>query len=489
MVAVGVKGAPTIWKKQQGKDLTKIATLGVVAALKTGCTDLTSYEAEIIGALLWIKTIGAQALKKGHVLIDSESVLKTWLKIISPIAESTFDLTQRAVRKQRGSTYLQRLMRQMRRLSFGRTDHSEAEEDNALTQEVKTWPTCNAEGKRIHEVQHFRIDHSGLSWIKSHQTAALAGPVPIAFAANALADTVADEGAESARFKCINNTQKSKPVPGEVKVAVGGERIVALYRGKGIYGDAGEVLRALCADTLFEKLTSSKRRHEKDEGCRFRVMTRRYAPLGSPKEYNDVKVEGVSYDLTEDMLSTWTGQMHRLNDPGLDIDSSQFVAKCPLCSSKYDKNQYSTSHALIQCKHPQLLQSRTSLLMEVDDMLTSICPTITARRSSHNIHYGDPPALNAMNRPVEALTHAGNYLLDGDVDAWRGVPLTHLAAWLATSRVGKDKIDEDGVKRLLRNITAYIVVKGKHILKTYKELVIAQRQQEEENNVMEVDGD
>ena len=493
VVAIGVQGEPGTWTKTQGHALDVIFKYGVPAALKAGCTWLSSFETEMIGALLWMKTTGGEALRRSHIFIDSESFLKVWKKIISPVALSTFDLTQREVRKQRGSTYLRRLMRLMRRQTFSRTDGTAEEEENALTREVRTWPKDNAEGVRIHEVQQYQIGNTGLSWIKSHQTAARAGPVPIAFAANALADTTADEGAETMRFKCKNGTLLPgfTQAPGEIKMAAGGERIVALYRGEGIYGDAGEVLRTLCADRLFEYLTTGKKSQESKEGTRFKVMTRRSVPLGSPKEYSNVEVEGNSYDLTEDMFSTWTGQAYRLDEPGLDIESSQYINECPLCGSNYPKGGYTTSHALIRCTHPRLRQLRTTLVEGVDSMLTDICPTITAKRTSYNVHRGELPALDHMDGHTDALRHAGDYLLDGDVEAWRGVPLKDLAEWLATSKVGNEKISQDGVKQLLRDITSYIVVKGRHIIKTHMDLVVADAQQqlppEEADNNMQVE--
>ena len=77
------------------------------------------------------------------------------------------------------------------------------------------------------------------------------------------------------------------------------------------------------------------------------------------------------------------------------------------------------------------------------------------------------------------------------MEAWRGVPLKHLAEWLATSEVGNEKISQDGVKQLLRDITSYIVVKGRHIIKTHMDLVVADAQQqlppEEADNNMQVE--
>ena len=351
-----------------------------------------------------------------------------------------------------------------------------------MTKEVRKWPNNNAKGERIHEVQGFQMGDTGFSWIKSHQTESLAGPVPIAFAANALADTVADEGAATTRFTCKNDTIAFQPAPaGQVKIAAGGERIVALYRGEGIYGDAGEVLRTLCADALFEYLTRSCKRREQDEGVRFRVMTRRWGPLGSPQEYNKVEVEGEMYDLTEDMFSTWTGQAYCLNESGLDMESSHYNHKCPLCGSGYLKDKYSTSHALMSCKHHRLRQLRTKLLVEADMMLGDISPTIALRRSLYSVHSGAKPEIEPIERPLYNLQHAGDYLIDGDVEAWMGVPLKHLAEWLETSKVDGEKISQDGVKQLLRKVTASIVVKGRHILRTYRDLVTAAVQQQQQD--------
>ena len=256
---------------------------------------------------------------------------------------------------------------------------------------------------------------------------------------------------------------------------------MALYRGEGIYGDAGEVLRTLCADALFEDLTRSCKRREQDEGVRFRVMTRRWGPLGSPQEYNKVEVEGEMYDLTEDMFSTWTGQAYCLNESGLDMESSDYKHKCPLCGSGHLKDKYSTSHALMSCKHHLLRQLRTKLLVEADMMLGDISPTIALRRSLYSVHRGAEPEIELMERPLYNLQHAGNYLIDGDVEAWRGVPLKHLAEWLETSKVDGEKISQDGVKQLLRKVTASIVVKGRHILRTYRDLVTAAVQQQQQD--------
>ena len=44
-----------------------------------------------------------------------------------------------------------------------------------------------------------------------------------------------------------------------------------------------------------------------------------------------------------------------------------------------------------------------------------------------------------------------------------------------------EKISQDGVKQLLRKVTASIVVKGRHILRTYRDLVTAAVQQQQQD--------
>ncbi len=90
-----------------------------------------------------------------------------------------------------------------------------------------------------------------------------------------------------------------------------------------------------------------------------------------------------------------------------------------------------------------------------------------------------PPPGNATRAVVEAgrafphLRRAGDYLLDGDVDAMRGVPLEEIAEWLGMARTMEAgavvAVPRDA--RLLTDVVALLIVDGRRLLDVYNERV------------------
>jgi hypothetical protein len=85
------------------------------------------------------------------------------------------------------------------------------------------------------------------------------------------------------------------------------------------------------------------------------------------------------------------------------------------------------------------------------------------------------PAVVEMGRAFPHLRRAGSYLLDGDVDAMRGVPLKEIAGWLGTA--GKMEagavvaVPRVAVARLLTDVVARLIVDGRRLLDVYNERV------------------
>ena len=70
------------------------------------------------------------------------------------------------------------------------------------------------------------------------------------------------------------------------------------------------------------------------------------------------------------------------------------------------------------------------------------------------------------------LREAGDYLLDGDINAMRGVPLKALAVWmLGFGRINNAAIKKGDVYDFLRRLAAQIMVDGGIIVQKYKDLI------------------
>jgi hypothetical protein len=180
------------------------------------------------------------------------------------------------------------------------------------------------------------------------------------------------------------------------------------------------------------------------------------------------------HNLREEAYATWTGCYGKLQRAvGERHSPAPWEEKCPLCNAHYE--HYSTSHALVWCPHPDVTGRRTRMLGEVDRLLGASGVTPPAQRAV------PPPPGNATPAEVETgrafpyLRRAGNYLLDGDVDAMRGVPLTEIAEWLGTAlseEAGAPvAFPRDAVARLLTDVVVRLIVDGRRLLDGYIEQV------------------
>ena len=70
------------------------------------------------------------------------------------------------------------------------------------------------------------------------------------------------------------------------------------------------------------------------------------------------------------------------------------------------------------------------------------------------------------------LRKAGDYLLDGNTNAMRGVPLKTLAEWMVVAgSINSVSVKKGEVFEVLRRLTAQVMVDGMAILEEYKQLV------------------
>ena len=151
--------------------------------------------------------------------------------------------------------------------------------------------------------------------------------------------------------------------------------------------------------------------------------------------------------------------------------SAPWEGKCPLCDAQYE--HYSTSHALVWCSHPDVTGRRTRMLDEVDRLLSASGVRPPVQRAVPPPPGSATPAVFETGRAFPYLRRAGNFLLDGDVDAMRGVPLEEIAEWLGTARTTEAgapvSVPRDAVVRLLTDVVARLIVDGRRVQRAGRE--------------------
>ena len=409
-----------------------------------------------------------------HAIFDALGVLQGLQSLMSPVVRKVLDLTPREIRGLRGTVLLQRIIRifRKRQLDFGVMEWGEehASQHNPLQSTVMTWPTCDQHGKCFSELIGFTAEGLSVSWIRSHQKKGdeHAGPAPAALAVNRMADELADKAAKG---QLIAPTVKQPGVrEGHVKIPACTDSVRGLLLGNAIDGDAGIILREMHVQSLLTKLGSGKG----PESTTGRVFGRQWDGLKSPHLLRNVRVGGRMHNLREKAYATWTGCYGKLQRAvGERHSPAPWEGKCPLCNAWYE--HYSTSHALVWCSHPDVTGCRTRMLNEVDRLLGASGVRPPVQRAVPPPPGNATPAVVETDRAFLDLRRAGNFLLDGDVDAMRGVPLEEIAKWLGTARTTEAgepvSVPRDAVVRLLTDVVARLIVDGRRLLDGYNERV------------------
>ena len=115
---------------------------------------------------------------------------------------------------------------------------------------------------------------------------------------------------------------------------------------------------------------------------------------------------------------------------------------------------------------------RTSMLEDADRLLGE-SPIRMA--TSRYVTVGETQQRAVINNDEGAYEHlrkAGDYLLDGNINAMRGVPLKTMAEWMvAAGSINAVSVKKGEVFEVLRRLTAQVMVDGLAILEEYKQLV------------------
>jgi hypothetical protein len=450
-----------------GGDLAGLREIFAMAApfpVTIGRTDTTSAETELAAALAMLRVMGRGALAQTHTCVDSQGTLLGLQRLISSEVPGVIDPTPREIRSWRCSPLWQRVVRLVRRLSSGRVKWEDPQlaDGNSMQPVVRTWPTHNQAGVCVSKLYDHHISRGTYSWIRSHQEGLDTGPVPEAVAANCRADKLATEAAKVALIKPPVVGLKA----GVVRIAAGTFPVRILYRGDAMDGDVGDIVRGLCARALLSDMSAPT--PGRARSTTRRVIERRWGALASPNTFSDARVRGMPADIRESMFATQLGHYGRVEQ--------QDDGRCRLCDCASTK--YSTSHALASCPHPPLIKLRTAMLVAVNKLLSDSKIKLPTARVPAPGEDRTPTVIDVVVAPsLKALAHAGGFLLDGDIDALRGVPLASMAEWLR--RTGLDgngnKVPTASVVRVLKDITALIVVDGQHLLNEYKAAVEALR--------------
>ena len=440
--------------------------------VRQGISETSSADTELMALLMMFRVFGRDAWAHAHAVLDSTPTLDSLLRLISAEVPGAIDPTPREIRSWNCYPLWQRLIRLLRRLPFGRLDwntvHLGEGGANRMWQAVKRWKTTNKSDGPVHRLWPLHVGWGSFSWIKSHQPKQDNGPAPAAVKANEEADKLATKGAQTRFVQPANYG----PTPGRVRIPAGTSEIRVLFRGDAMDRDVGDALRKLAWNDLNADLRRPPAAAG-TSGATWRVVTGRWGPLASPDAFRRVRVRDRVVDIRESMFATQLGYYGHIDKNDQHVDR-----KCVLCQTVCAK--YSTSHALRDCTHPTLVTLRTAMLKEVDGMLHA-----SDIRCATALLVGLEPGGNNDNTAIEpgvsqtltALQHAGHFLLNGNIEALRGVPLTRIAEWMMCTGLDAkgDKVSRDMVAGLLKAVTALIIVDGQHILDRYKALVEAAR--------------
>ena len=477
VVVAVVRGDVSEWKNQDERSLepTVIVELSCPVPRSMGCTLTQSYETEMLGLLAILRVMGPVALGRTLAILDALSVLQGIKRLFSTDAQRVFALTSSEIRSLRGSVLVQRLVRVLRRshLDFGAAGWGTGGVDavNSMRSEVSDWPRCNSEGQMVAMPQEFHIGRAVFLWIRSHQPASTAGPVTAAVALNVMADKSAEKAAKKPLIS--PNYQTGGESVGAVLVPASPSKFRCLFRGSALDDNVGDNLRALCEGQILRALEDPSATGEADA----RVFQKQWGPLKSPQKFRDAVVRSSVVDLREKMYASWWGHYGRLERPfGQSGVQAPWERECPLCRARWADGDYSTSHALVWCTQARLRSLRTNMLAAVDRILGAASIRLkTVRVVVRRVIV--PSTVMTEDHPAMInLERAGDYLLDGDVDAMRGVTGTDLAEWVCSNGTvveeGKEvKVPRDKVVRVFRDVAALLVVDGRNLLDVYRRAV------------------
>lgn len=450
------------------ESMRQIVSVKAPFPLQLGWTQTTSAETEANALLILLRLMGSAASQHTHTVVDSQATLAGCERLISSEVPGTIDPTPREIRSWRGAPLWQRLARLMRNKKIGWIKGDDVHEagGNRMWGLARVWRAFNNLGVRVSEMRGWYIDFMTISWIRSHQTGDDKGPVPAAVMANETVDARATEASNESLIKLM-----AIGPAGVVRIPNGTSPCRLLYKGWALDGDPGALLRQLATQAIHNELRTSR-----IGSAAQRVVTRRWGPLSSPHVFVGARVRNRPVDIRESMYATQLGYYGHLD--------GYPDGTCKLCGEI--STRYSTAHALSRCTHPPLVELRTAMLVAVNQMLRDSDVTLPVPWVGEHGRGNLPTVIDAEVTPsLVALSRAGDFLLNGDIEALRGVPLAFTAELMCTTGVTSagEKIARVTVVQALRDITALIVLDGQHILVSYKkaveELLRAQEQQED----------
>ena len=481
------------WQSTTLDNLLALMERGMKCPTKWGNTNVSSYEVELVGVLNFLRVmcdlvrsrgdLGAEeskeVLRRCHLIVDNKSALTILQKLISPETDNVIGLTSREIRRSRASHLLSRIAHRLEWLNSFKHVGKGTVTDNPLSEQLHGWKENREDGVKVHEMMPTSIGGASQSWLRSHQSQDKAGPCSIAWACNKRADDLAAEAANqaSANISYLDARDADK-----VRFAAGGARVEVAYLGDALYGSIGTNFRGLNGRAMYNDLVSEK------TSTRARIMQRVHDKLASPCAYKGVEVDGQKVDLEESMYATRQGSYGRL-DIGESYQGSQqgasqgsqgssqrsqqaWIDHCPLCNERY--NGYSTRHASTRCTNERMMSLRRRMLTRANNILRN--SSIKMQQAFHPIGAVKEDTKAVVGQYDEGtfceLERAGNFMLDGDDDTMRGVPLHRMAVWISEVGMVKGKrATKSEATELLRTLTATVTVDNQDMLDEYKELV------------------
>ena len=499
---IAVRGNYSDWKKMTLEEVNRamIASFAAPFQVATGHETTHSYQAEAMAVLLRIRTMAyddklKEAMARSLTLVDAASIVDRLTGMISSEVSNVIDITRKEISNGPAAFIFRRIIRILKRMKFSIHDVRRPATDS-MARALQDCPQNNSVTKQVVcKPAPFTINNGSWAWLRAHQHGQKgAGPCSTMVLVNHLADKMATEASKRAPVEALlpqKRTTKKQKMSGAsppvtytdhtatfapedvnvVKIAAASTRFTLVMKDRAIYDNSGITLRAIHTKQILEVVQTKSSRPTRTESLQEHIWPR----LASPVHFRKVKVRGVGTNLEERCYAIWIGQASHLLLNSLDGDGGVITqgssSRCPLCGAL---GKYSTSHALVLCTDVTMVQMRTTMLRESDKLLGESPFSMTTRR------YGAGGDTAGQQRTVvdggddqfQHLREAGDYLLDGDINAMRGVPLKALAVWmLGFGRINNAAIKKGDVYDFLRRLAAQIMVDGGIIVQKYKDLI------------------
>ena len=505
VVLVVVKGCYRDWMSMSLVDVERAvaAMFGAPFPVATGHENSASFHVEAMAVLLRLRIMAADetlrgAMERSLTLVDAASIIDKLTGLISSEVQGVIDPTSKEISNGPAPYLMRRIIRIMRTFAFSRRDVN-APTNNTMAQASQDCRKHNSvTNQTVCTPAQFTIGRSNWMWLRAHQQGQSgAGPCSAMVSVNHLADKLATEAAKTApvlislpKRRVTKKQKKSRVHPpvtyadhtltmkegdvNVVKIAAASARFTLMLGDRALYDNPGTTLRAIHAKHV---LAALRAKSGPKQSTTESMLEDIWQNLASPCHYRKVKVRGVVINMEEQCYAAWIGyQANLLMDSwggdGRGAPSSPVslqLSPCPLCGAR---GLYSTSHALVSCKNNRMVQMRTTMLEDADRLLGESPIRVATSRYVTAEETQQRAVINDGEGDYEHLRRAGEYLLDGNINAMRGVPLKAMAEWMvATGSINSTSVKKGEVFEVLRGLSAQVMVDGLAILEEYKQLV------------------